>query len=102
MKMKKLILFVAVFLTTSLVIAQITEENQAKNGKPYYSLFWGLIKSKNYPKDKIQKSNFEIPHIEIPKFDFGKTDINYERKSILWGAIQWTEKKHEPQSKNSN
>jgi hypothetical protein len=89
--MKKVILIIAVFMTTSLVVnAQSTAQTTPAKSKIYYSFAWGLFKSKNYSKDKVTK-------VEVKKSEFSfqsqADTAKYEQKSILWGAIQWTEKK---------
>lgn len=57
--MKKVILFIA-FLTTSLAAnAQSTEKYYSTKSKFYYSFAWGLLTSKNFPKDKSAVFEFE-------------------------------------------
>ena len=57
-----------------------------KNSKIYYSLFWGLLKSKNFKTTKIEP-------IKIKGISLDSLDKDHEKKQALWGAIQWTEKK---------
>ncbi|MFY7733746.1 MAG: hypothetical protein ACOVSR_09710 [Bacteroidia bacterium] len=88
--MKKVILIIAVFMTSLAVNAQSTEQNINQKGETYYSFAWGLFKSENYPKDKAPKLEIEKPKIF---FSSPIDTTKYEQKSALWGAIQWTEKK---------
>ena len=57
--MKKVILFIAVLTTSLAVNAQSTEKYSSTKSKFYYSIAWGLLKSKNYPKDKSAVFEFE-------------------------------------------
>jgi hypothetical protein len=65
-----------------------------KNSKTYYSLFWGLIKSKNYKPVKIQP-------IKIKNISLDSLDNDHEKKQVLWGAIQWTERKKKQNLKSN-
>ena len=57
--MRKVILFIA-FLTTSLAAnTQSTEKYSSTKSKFYYSFAWGLLTSKNFPKDKSAVFEFE-------------------------------------------
>jgi hypothetical protein len=87
--MKKLILIFVVFMTSLTVSAQSTEQTTPTKSRLYYSFAWGLFKSKDYPKNKTAVVKVEKPKISTTPLDTTK----YEQKSILWGAIQWTEKK---------
>ena len=91
--MKKVILIIAVFMTSLAVNAQSTVQNPTKNEKIEYSCLWGLFKSKDYPKNKTAVVEFQIPKISTSFFDTTLDSTQYEQKSVLWGAIQWTEKK---------
>lgn len=91
--MKRIILIVGVVLTALVSNAQNTVQSPPKNEKVEYSYLWGLVKSKDYTN-----GNSVVFGIEKPKFSISLTNavndtVKYERKSILWGAIQWTEKK---------
>jgi hypothetical protein len=87
--MKKVILIIVVFMASLAVNAQ----NPSKNKKKEYSFAWGLFKSKNYPKDKIAVFKLEKPKTSTSFVDMSLDTTKYEQKSILWGAIQWSEKK---------
>jgi hypothetical protein len=91
--MKKLILIMAVFMTSLIVSAQSTKQTTPTKGKLYYSFAWGLFKSKDYPKNKTAVVKVEKPKISTSFADTPLDTTKYEQKSILWGAIQWTEKK---------
>ncbi|MFN9379239.1 MAG: hypothetical protein ACK6BQ_04585 [Bacteroidota bacterium] len=99
--MRKVILFIA-FLTTSLAAnAQSTEKYSSTKSKFYYSFVWGLLTSKNYPKDKSAVFEFEKPKVSNSLSEPPSNSTKYEQKSILWGAIQWTEKKNNVSSTTS-
>ncbi|MCA6381759.1 MAG: hypothetical protein IM606_12975 [Cytophagales bacterium] len=91
--MKRVILIIGVVLTSLVANAQNTVQSSPKNEKKEYSFLWGIFKSKNYPKSKsivVEAETKEIKQsLSEPAFDTTK----YEQKSILWGVIQWTEKK---------
>ncbi len=91
--MKKVIFIIAVFMTSLVANSQSTAQNPPKNAKIEYSYLWGLFKSENYPKDKIAVFEFENPKISTSLSKTQLDSIKYEQKSILWGAIKWTEKK---------
>lgn len=91
--MKRVILIIGVVLTSLVANAQKNVQNPPNNEKMEYSFLWGLFKSKDYPKGKSVV-------IELEKLEFSNSlsesaidTSKYEQKSILWGAIQWTEKK---------
>ncbi len=65
-----------------------------KSSKANYSLFWGLLKSKDYKAIKIQP-------IKIYNISLDSLDKDHEKKQTLWGAIQWTEKKKKQNSKSN-
>ena len=92
-KMKNVVLISVVVLTSLAASAQDTGQSPPKNEKKEYSFLWGVFKSKNYPKSKsivVEAETKEIKQsLSEPAFDTAK----YEQKSILWGVIQWTEKK---------
>lgn len=91
--MKKVILIIAVLTTTLFIKAQNPEKSSSSKSNLEYSFAWGIFKSKDYPKDKSGVFEFEKPKFltSIPESGVDKT--KYEQKSMLWGAIQWTEKK---------
>ncbi|MCZ8331331.1 MAG: hypothetical protein O9282_08465 [Flavobacterium sp.] len=91
--MKKVILIIAVFMTSISVNAQSTEQTTPTKSKTYYSFAWGLFKSKDYPKNKTAVVEVEKPKISTSFSDTPLDNTQYEQKSVLWGAIQWTEKK---------
>ena len=81
-------------LTTSLAVkAQSTKKSTPPENKIEYVFAWGLFKSNDYPKDKSVESELEKPELSASKDKQGFDSTKYEQKSILWGAIQWTEKK---------
>ena len=90
--MKKIILIITVLAITHSANAQGIKKDNTKKNQMYYSFAWGLFKSKDYPKNKL--SDFESSKI-IPKIIVknGLDSTLYDQKSILWGAIQWSEKK---------
>ena len=65
-----------------------------KSSKANYSLFWGLLKSKDYKPVKIQP-------IKIKNISLDSLDNDHEKKQALWGAIQWTEKKKRQNPKSN-
>jgi hypothetical protein len=67
--------------------------SKQKTSTVYYSLFWGLIKSKNYKRDEIESKKIKIEPIRITTNTYDSLDNNFEMKQALWGAIQWTQKK---------
>jgi hypothetical protein len=91
--MKKVILVIAVFITSFAVNAQSTEQNTPKKSKFYYSFAWGLFKSKDYPKNKTAVVKVEKPKKLTSSCAMPLDPTQYEKKSVLWGAIQWIEKK---------
>jgi hypothetical protein len=91
--MKKVILIIGVVLTSLLAIAQNTVQNPPKNEKMEYSYLWGLFKSKDYQKGKSVVFEVEKPKFSTSLSESAIDSAKYEQKSILWGAIQWTEKK---------
>lgn len=82
-------------LVTFLVVLSVIRPQVVYAQKPTskekveYSIAWGLFKSAGYTKKKstvIKKTTVAASKsaISTPK---------YQHKSILWGAIQWTEEK---------
>lgn len=91
--MKKRILIITVLAISLIANAQVIEKDNKEKNKMYYSFVWGLFKSKDYPKNKL--SNFEASEqFSKSKVKNGLDSSIYEQKSILWGAIQWSEKKN--------
>lgn len=93
--MKKLILLLTVISFSFAVKAQSSDKKNPTKSKTEYSFVWGLFKSKNFSKKKsttieLEKSKLSTS-LSLPSIDSTK----YEQKSILWGAIQWTEKKND-------
>ena len=84
--MKKIILLLAISATYVTANAQSTKPHLPKKDKVNYSFAWGLFKSKDY------SAVFEL---EKPKSSTSSAidTAKYDQKSILWGTIQWTEKK---------
>lgn len=65
-----------------------------KSSRANYSLFWGLFKSKNFKPIKIEP-------IKIKSISLDSLDKDYEKKQVLWGAIQWTERKKKQNLKSN-
>lgn len=82
-----------VFTTCMVMEAQTNTQNPPKKEKMEYSYFWGLFKSKDYPKGKSVVFKVEKPEFSTSLSESTTDTTKYEQKSILWGAIQWTEKK---------
>lgn len=91
--MKKVILIIAVLTTSFAVKAQATDKEPTTKNKTEYSYLWGLFKSKDYPKGKSAAFEVEKPEFSTSLSESAIDSTKYEQKSILWGAIQWTEKK---------
>jgi hypothetical protein len=91
--MKKVIFVIGVVLTSFVTVAQNTVQNPSKSEKKEYSFFWGIFKSKDYPKGKSVVFEVEKPEFSTSLSESAVDSTKQERKSILWGAIQWTEKK---------
>lgn len=91
--MKKVILIIAVITTSLAVKAQTTDKEPTTKNKTEYSYLWGLFKSKDYPKGKSAAFEVEKPEFSTSLSESAIDSTRYEQKSILWGAIQWTEKK---------
>ncbi len=91
--MKRVILIIGVVLTSLVANAQKNVQNPPNNKKMEYSYFWGLFKSKDYPKGKSVVFEVEKPEFSTSLSESTTDTTKYEQKSILWGAIQWTEKK---------
>ena len=91
--MKRVILIIGVVLTSLVANAQNTVQSSPKNEKKEYSFLWGIFKSKNYPKSKSIVVEAETKEFKKSLSESAFDTTKYEQKSILWGAIQWTEKK---------
>ena len=91
--MKKVIFIIGVVLTSLVANAQNNVQNPPKNEKMKYSYLWGLFKSKDYPKGKSVLFEVEKPKFSTSLSESAIDTSKYEQKSILWGAIRWTEKK---------
>ncbi|MFO0357744.1 MAG: hypothetical protein ACK50A_12400 [Sphingobacteriaceae bacterium] len=80
-------------MTSLAANAQNTVQSPPKHEIKEYSFLWGIFKSKDYPKSKSIVFEVEKPEyptlLSVPAID----TTRHEQKSILWGAIQWTEKK---------
>jgi hypothetical protein len=100
--MKKVILIIAVFMTSLAVHAQSKKKTTATKSTSYYSFAWGLFKSKNYPKNKTAVVKVVKQKILTSSYAMPLDSKQYEKKSILWGAIQWTEKNNTSMKSQSN
>lgn len=92
--MKKCIALVVFGLTLFFSVnAQSQESKLPEKEKTNYSFLWGLFQSDGYKKSKQKSVEVEMATIgeatALPPVDSSK----YEVKSILWGMVQWTEKK---------
>jgi hypothetical protein len=100
--MKNLLSLAVVMLLAFNVDAQTKTQEKAGSGKVHYSVFWGLIKSKEDPNEKNktkEQAGFRIRD----QFDSTPIDTTlYEEKSILWGAVQWTERKNKTVNANTS
>lgn len=75
----------------SITAQEHTSETVKDKEKTEASFFWGLFKSKRYPKDKTVVFDFEVSKTSE---ELNSTKENeYKEKSILGGAIKWTKKK---------
>lgn len=85
---------VTVLLISVTANAQTKNQQENNSGKINYSIFWGLIKSKEDPNNKnkeIEQRKIGLPN----KIILNTLDTTqFEEKSILWGAVQWTERKN--------
>jgi len=99
--MKNLLSLAVVMLLAFNVDAQTKTQEKAGSGKLYYSVFWGLFKSKEDLNDQSKaKENTKLRFRD----QFEPTPIDttlYEEKSILWGAVKWTERKNKANSTNT-
>lgn len=91
--MKTTLLIISVLMTSIAAQAQSPDNTTSTKSKTYYSFAWGLFKSKDYPRDKTVVVEFEKPDISTSLSISPVDSTLYVEKSILWGAIQWTEKK---------
>jgi hypothetical protein len=88
--MKKTIFTLLVILISICSNAQENQKTTTK--KKHYSVLWGTIKSKDYPKKVKTGTNNLV--VKSKMADLKKTDTTkYEEKSILGGAVKWTKKK---------
>jgi hypothetical protein len=91
--MKKVILIMVVFTTFLAAEAQTNNQKQPQKVKVEYSILWGLFKIDGYANKKLtnlkSKNSKSETLLKVAPLDTTK----YERKSILWGAAQWTVKK---------
>jgi len=101
--MKRVILITAAAIISLAANAQNTVQNSPKNEKKEYSFLWGIFKSKDYKKEKSI-----MLEVEKPRFSSSASSVfdttKFVQKSILWGAIQWTERKknNQPLQSESN
>jgi hypothetical protein len=91
--MKKTIFIVAFFIGTISLKAQNTTQVQSHKNQMYYSFFWGLFKSTNYQQDKTPRPKNEKLKVPIFFSDVNVDTTKYEQKRLLWGTVEWTEKK---------
>ena len=97
--MNKIIFFLGILLLTALA-SQAQENNQTKEkGKASYSFLWGAFKSKNYKAKNFEFDTSKKVCTHYTKNSFAIDTTKYVQKRLLWGAIQWTEKKEETKTK---
>lgn len=101
--MKKILLASILLCGTVLTLsAQEVPQDPPKDNKVEHSFLWGLFQSDGYDKDRTTVFETEISGVDSSPATSVDTD-QYEQKSVLWGAIQWTEKKKQPtNSKNDD
>lgn len=90
--MGKAILIYGVVLTSLASSAQIADQKPPRIEKEY-SFLWGIFKSKDYAKSKAIAFEEGKPECTTSYCESTVDSSKQERKSILWGAIQWTEPK---------
>lgn len=100
--MKNLLSLAMVMLIASTVGAQTKTQEKAGSGKVHYSVFWGLFKSKEDTNNQSKvKENTKFRFRD--QFEPKPIDTTlYEEKSILWGAVQWTERKNKTINANTS
>ena len=91
--MKKFILTLFISALAYATSAQLIQEVAAKKNLTSYSFAWGLFKSKENSKSKSVVFEVEKPEFSTSFSESAIDSTKFEQKSILWGAIQWTEKK---------
>ena len=90
--MKKIILVGTLAISVLYLSAQEAASSRPpKEQKIEHSFLWGLFQSKDYQKRKEATIEFRSADFVERELDLDTT--KYEKKSALWGAIQWTEKK---------
>ncbi len=102
--MKRIILIVGVVLTSLAANAQNTVQGPPEKEKKEYSFLWGIFKSKDYPRSKSIVFKVEKPEFSTSLSESAVDSTKQERKSILWGAIQWTvnKKNNQPLKSKGN
>ncbi|MFN7275387.1 MAG: hypothetical protein ACK5VF_09930 [Bacteroidota bacterium] len=91
--MKNIIFLSCILVLSASVEAKSNANDTTQKKKADYTFAWGLIRSKNYPKNKSFAFEFNTPEFKSSVPGKSIDSSKYEQKSILWGAIQWTEKK---------
>lgn len=98
--MKKTVAFYIILAASLPLQAQSTENEPQSKTTRCYSVAWGLFKSKDCALVKSMNVEVTKPEISTSESKSILDDPNYEKKRILWGAIQWTvKKKDEPKSR---
>lgn len=90
----------SILFSLSLTAQENRSETLKEKKNTESSFFWGLFKSKEYPKDKTFVFDFKIG-ISSEKANLQK-NADYEEKSILGGATKWTKKKSKKDVKSIN
>ena len=98
--MKKTVAFFIILAASLPLQAQSTEKEPESKTTWCYSIAWGLFKSKDCALVKSMNVEIAKPEIVTSEPESTVENTNYEKKRILWGAIQWTvKKKDEPKSR---
>ncbi len=74
------------------LLAQDKSPNDSTESRTYGSLLWGLYTwgdDERAKSDEVENNGLAVEADEEPSFD----TTRYELKSILGGAVQWTERK---------
>lgn len=93
--MKKLLFSLALCVTSFGLSAQ-SETDTLPEKETQYSILWGLFESDDYR----EKDTFEIETPKVATEILAFDTVKYEQKSLLWGAVQWTQKKEISPVKN--
>ena len=90
--MNKVLLVTAILMTSIASHAETKEQNTSTKTKVYYSLFWGLIKSKNYLQKNVEVYTVKKHKSSIFIYKKPNDPRNYEEINWLGGTIQFSGK----------